>query len=284
MALEHRTVRKSNALVEASYRLSVFEQRIILSCITQLKRGETITDEVMYRVSASEIAEAAGITPQTAYEHLKAASARLFERRVTLYKTPEGTGKTKVLHTRWIQSCVYQQSEGCVEVRFGRDILPYLTELSAQFTKYKFGDVARMSSSHAIRLYELLVQWDYVGKREIEIDWLRAAFQLEGKYTSIKDFKRWVIEPAVEQVNKHSPISVEWDQKKTGRKVSHFIFRFHPKKNTKSLPKQNKQPAAKGWYGIPASVLLKNAREGESLEDCALRLLEERKRLANAES
>lgn len=50
--LECAMVYKSNSLVEASYRLSVAEQRILLACISQVRRGETITDEIMYSVSA----------------------------------------------------------------------------------------------------------------------------------------------------------------------------------------------------------------------------------------
>ncbi|MGG6549489.1 UNVERIFIED_CONTAM: replication initiation protein, partial [Prevotella sp. 15_C9] len=64
-------------------------------------------------------------------------------------------------------------------------MLPYLTELTKQFTKYALADVAKMDSTHAIRLYELLMQWDSIGQREIEIDQLRKWFQLEGRYPSI---------------------------------------------------------------------------------------------------
>ncbi|MBM1207283.1 replication initiation protein, partial [Pseudomonas fragi] len=49
-------VYKSNALVEAAYRLSVQEQRIVLACISQVKRSEPVTDEVMYSVTAEDIA------------------------------------------------------------------------------------------------------------------------------------------------------------------------------------------------------------------------------------
>lgn len=44
---ENPQVYKSNALIEASYRLSVAEQRIMLACISQVRRDEPITDEVL---------------------------------------------------------------------------------------------------------------------------------------------------------------------------------------------------------------------------------------------
>lgn len=278
MPLAKQTIRKSNALVEASYRLSVFEQRIILSCISRLKKDEKITDDVMYRVSATEIADASGIPYATAYKHLEEAAARLFERRVTLYEAPNGQGKIQVTHTRWVQTCKYVKTAGYVEVRFGKDVLPYLTELSVQFTKYYYSDVAKMSSAHAIRLYEILMQWRKAGFREVEIEWLRGVLQLDSKYPSIKDLKRWVIEPAVEQINRHSPLNVTWDQRKTGRRVSHFLFTF-TSKHTKLPKTEAKEKPKNSWYGIPIKILEQRIQPGESYEDCALRLLEENSKL-----
>lgn len=68
-----------------------------------------------------------------------------------------------------------------------------------------------------------------VGQREVDIEWLRDAFQLGDKYPAIKDFKRRVIDPAVTQINEHSPLWVQWDQRKTGRRVSHLVFIFGDK-------------------------------------------------------
>jgi plasmid replication initiation protein len=77
---------------------------------------------------------------------------------------------------------------------------------------------------------------------------------------------------------------VKWDQRKTGRRVSHFVFTFGEKarekpqkKSRKSQTQNAKQGSAPGGaiYGIPMSVIEKKARPGESYEDTALWLLEE---------
>jgi Initiator Replication protein len=51
---------KSNALAEAGYRLSIQEQRVILSALSQIGRDDIVTDEVMYTVTASSIAKLTG--------------------------------------------------------------------------------------------------------------------------------------------------------------------------------------------------------------------------------
>lgn len=276
MNLIHKTVRKSNALVEASYRLSVYEQRIILACISQIGRNDELTDQVSYRVSAAEIAKAAGVTPQAAYQRVREAAERLWKREVTITQSPNGGGLLKApTVVRWIQSrSEYSEGDAFVELQFSQKIIPYLTELSREYTKYKFGDVSQMSSGYAVRLYEMLVQWDGVGKREAEVAWLKESLQVGDKYPAMKDFKKWVLQPSVDQVNKHSPLNVEWTQRKTGRSVTHIIFSFslkEPKAAPKKIP-EDKKPHDRMLFGYRESVLTANARPGETFEMVAKRL------------
>ena len=83
-----------------------------------------------------------------------------------------------------------------------------------------------MTSTHAIRLYELLMQWGSVGERDVSIEWLKRQTQIEGKYTAIKDFKKSVIDVAVSQINEYTDLEVSYDQRKSGRTVTHLICLF----------------------------------------------------------
>lgn len=265
---------KSNALVEAAYRLSVQEQRIVLACISQVRRDEVVTDEVLYSVRAADLAQLSGTAIEAAYSELKAAALRLKRREVRLTQEPNGKGKKpKVMITGWVQTIFYIEGEGRVELRFTKDMLPYLTELTRQFTKYALADVAKMESTYAIRLYELLMQWDSLGTREIELEQLREWLQLEGRYPSIKDFKLRVLEPAVSQINEHSPLTVEWAQRKTGRKVTHLLFTFGPKKPTKAPRKATSEAQAKRkGVKLTDAEIARQARPGESWEAARSRL------------
>lgn len=280
--MDQLQVYKSNALIEAQYRLSVAEQRIMYACISQVRRDQPITDDVLYSISASELAEMSGTSTKQAYRELEKAALRLKRRDVRLIQEPNGQGrKRKVMITGWVQTIIYIEEEGRVELRLTKDMLPYLTNLTEQFTNFALKDVARMTSSHGQRLYELLIQWRSLGRREVSIDWLRNAFLLEGKYPALKDFKRRVLEPAVEQINEHSPLWVKWNQRKTGRRVSHLLFTFGEKpseKPVKARKARGKNGSATGAiYGIPRAVIETKARAGESYEDAALRLLQEAK-------
>lgn len=224
-------VYKSNALIQAAYSLTLAEQKIILSAITQVKRNEEITDEKLYMVTANALADMAGFEAKNEYRSLKMAVEKLWERTLTVHEQPNGKGPTtlKTRKMRWVQEAVYIENEGAIQLRFSKPILPYLTALSSEFSKYKLRYVADMKSRYGIRLYELLVQWRGTGEREIEMNWLRMTWQLEGKYKAIKDFKKYVLEPATRDINQHSDLWVTWGQRKTGRKVTHLQFKFGPK-------------------------------------------------------
>ena len=266
---------KSNHIIEASYRLSVAEQRVILSAITQVRRDQPkVTDEVLYSVTAADLAKHCGTDPKTAYRDLQSAAERLQTRRVTLHLEPDGiTIRSKRRRvTCWVQTVDYIDQEGRIELRFGKDILPYLTGLQSQFTRYALSDVAKMTSAHGMRLYELLVQWPG-GHREVALDDLRRWLQLEDRYPSIKDFKRRVLDPAVQQINEHSPLILTWTQRKTGRQVTHLVFDYAQKKRCQESGKAPTAAATKRKVGKYTDTgIARLARPGESWEAARTRL------------
>ncbi len=266
-------VYKSNSLVEAGYRLSVAEQRIILACISQVRRNEVVTDEVMYSVTAQDIAALSETDETTVYRDVQEAALRLKRREVRIEKEANSNARRKeVLICGWVQSIKYVEAEGRVCLRFNKDMLPYLTALTEQFTKYQLKAVAKMNSAYAIRLYELLVQWRDKGYREIELQWLREALQVGNKYPVLMDFKRRVIETAVAQINEHSDLKVSYGQRKTGRVVSHLEFTFSAKQ-----PRPEAKPAKAASTGrLSREEIEKLARPGESWEDARRRLNQQR--------
>lgn len=121
---------KSNALVEASYRLSLAEQRIVLACISQVRRDQPITNEVFYSVSISDIGDLVGTDSKSLYAELSKTARRLRRKDVTIALEPNGGGiKSMIMEASWVQTCVYVEREGRIKLRFNKDMLPYLAEL-----------------------------------------------------------------------------------------------------------------------------------------------------------
>lgn len=220
------TVKKDNALIAASYNFTLAEQRLILLAVAQ---GQDAVSD-MHQVTATAFADAYGVALPTAYENLKAAAMQLFERRFSwVEKTPQG--KTKHVHARWVSRVGYIDGFGHVEVRFSEDVLPLLAELQSRFTVYSLEQVANLTSTHAVRLYELLIAWRSTGKTPV---YPLAEFREQlgifpEEYPRMTDFKRRVLDAAIKQVNEHTDILAEYHQEKQGRSISGFSFTFTPK-------------------------------------------------------
>jgi plasmid replication initiation protein len=213
---------KSNQVIEASYQLSATEQRIVLAAISKIGRNATVTDEEIYRVTVEDIKKL-GIHEKTAYRDLKEGVNRLYDRSINLAIDEES------IKMRWVQSIRFLESRGVIGIRFTKEILPFISNLSREFTKYFLSDISGMNSAYAIRFYELLSQYRSIGKREIVVDDIRKMLELGKRYPLFADLKRWVIDTAIDQINQHSPIHVTYEQKKTGRKITHILFSFKQK-------------------------------------------------------
>jgi len=274
MHLKTSDIYKANSLVSASYRLSVQEQRILLACISQVdvKGGEEVTDDKMYSVKVSDIEQMIENSSKNMYLEIKNAALSLFERQLTLNSWPNGSGNRKVLVTRWVQSIEYDEKNGQVNLRFSKDITPYLTNLSSQYTKYSLKDVSKLSSAHAVRIFELMMQWKSTGKATYSIEDLRSILLLKDEYSKISDFKKRVLQIAEKQINTHTPYKLIIDQKKTGRKVTHFIFTFNLKDEAK--PKKIRKKPTKSDLKDP-KFLSKHGKPGEESSDVIRRLKEQ---------
>jgi plasmid replication initiation protein len=249
MGLKQELVVMSNRLVEASYRLDLVEHRIILLAVVQSRetgRGLNATDFVQITVK-DYIAHFSDADESYAYRQLKEASLSLYGRGFVLYDNHPKTGNPRINKKRWVQAVSY--SKGVIEIQFTNFIIPYITRLQSEFTSFRLEKIANMSSPYAIRLYEFLIQWGSVGKREIELAWIRKTLMIEDKYASIKDFKKYVIDVAISQINEFSDLTASYTQRKTGRIVTHLIFIFSqktpPERETKQeneVAEQAKQP------------------------------------------
>ena len=197
-----------------------------------------------------------GLDRSNAYRDMKSAVEKLYNRSIKI------DGEDSEM--RWIYRKEYVKNEGKITLYFSPEIIPYLSQLSEKFTAYKLKYVAQFKSSYSIRLYEILVQWASTGEREVKVDWLREIFQVEDKYKTIKDFKKYIIDPSVADINDHSNIWVKYGQRKSGRTITHFQFQF-------GLKGDGQKPAP-GRQQLTEEEIKQQARPGETRAAAIARL------------
>jgi len=213
------TVAKSNFLTEASYRITLQEQRLIISCLNIIDGRSEVPKNVT--ISASQYADNFGLTMKNAHRDLYNAAEKLYDRSIVV-KDPEQTTEF-----RWIQKkIVKNQGEGRVTMTFTDEILKYISQLKGHFTSYKIHCVSNLKSVYSMRLYELLIQFKTTGVRAIAVDQFKNLLGLEGMYSQFKFLKRDVINPAIKELNTKSNLEIELKTLTKGRKVASLIFNF----------------------------------------------------------
>lgn len=243
--MKKKVVVKDNALVQASYTLDIIEQRLILLAIAEAREtSHGITENSLLKIHASSYINTFNVESHTAYTVLRDASKNLFERYVTYHDINPKTGKDRSFHCRWVDKIGYEQKSGIVYLRFTQEIVPLITRLEANFTKYDLQQVSKLTSAYAIRLYELLIQWRSAGKTPFfNLSTFRQQLGVEEhQYKTMSNFKTNVLEYALEQVNKSTDISAKYQQHKKGRSISGFSFSFKLKKVANPHSKSKRYP------------------------------------------
>lgn len=235
---------KDNALIQASYTLDMVEQRLILLAIAEAREtGHGITENSLLEVHASSYINTFNVEKHTAYTVLREASKSLFDRYVTYHDLNPKTGKDRSFHCRWVDKIGYEQHSGIVFLRFTQDIVPLITRLEENFTKYELQQVSRLTSSYAIRLYELLIQWRFSGKTPVfDLLTFRQQVGVEAhQYKTMSNFKTYVLDFALKQVNELTDITAKYEQHKQGRSISGFSFSFKQKRTTSQSLEQKRE-------------------------------------------
>lgn len=223
---------KDNALINASYNLDLVEQRLILLAIVEARgSGRGINANDPLEVHAESYVNQFNVARQTAYQALKDACKDLFARQFS-YQEVNKRGNIENVLSRWVSEIRYIDDEATVKLIFAPAIVPLITRLEEQFTKYELQQISDLSSAYAVRLYELLIAWRSTGQTPvIELAEFRQKIGvLDDEYTRMGNFKDRVLNLAIAQVNEHTDINVKCEQHKKGRNISGFSFTFKQKK------------------------------------------------------
>ncbi|HDV0780465.1 replication initiation protein [Gallibacterium anatis] len=263
---ESLAVYKDNYLIEASYRLTLMEQRIMLYAISRLNPKEPQREHSFYVDELLRFFP--DIEPSSAYRALREAVYKLSERWVRT-EHPE-----YIKEFRWVSSRTYFKDEGRIDIAFTPEIMPYLSQLEKQFTKYQLKNISAFKGSYSIRLYELLTQYISTGNRTINLEDLRDWLKIEDKYPEFKEFNRCVIKPAIKEINDKSDLLVSVEPIKRGRTIYALKFTIRTKIKNTSKTEQKRPPFPhKNKYGKFVKLDKQNpgmssAEYGNYAKDC----------------
>lgn len=245
--MENDLVVKSNSLVESSYSLSVTEFRLlqmVFAEITKFDDSYGFLPNHEFRIHAKDYATVFGLDINGAYEVLQDATQRLFHRYFTYERVYAKPDKIELVHSRWVNKAAYSKMNGHIAMQLTPDVIDMVGKLKNCFTQYKIKQISNLTSMYALRLYELIMQWSSTKKTPIfEIFDFRAKLGVaESEYTRMYDFKKYVLDLAVKQINENTDILVKYEQHKNGRTIHGFSFNF-----VQVEKKDERDPNTRDW-------------------------------------
>jgi len=210
LADREQYVAKSNDLIRKSrYSLTAQQQKIILYIISKIKPDDDISTH--YILNIKELAEACGIKLTGTgyyYSDLKQDIKSLTKRDWAILD--DGTQLTM----SWLGDAKMVKGDTQIEVWFNENMKDYLFDLKKRYTLYRLEKVLVFKGKYAIRLYEILRS--NISKKDLDegmfedkdvtitIKEFRDLFDLKDKYTRWVDIDRYIVKPAIAEINEKS--------------------------------------------------------------------------------
>jgi len=208
--------------VEAKYKLTLNEHRLILILIAQIKPEDQEFKE--YFIKISDLQTLFEITDNGYYSKIKKVTENLLSKPLSI---PTQKGR---LLCNWISSAEYLDDEGYVKLCFDPKLKPYLLQLKSYFTAYGLDNLIRLKSVYSIRLYEILLkEYRYYGKKRFSFAFsvkeLKTMLGIEeSEYPFFNNFKVKVLEVAEKELKAKSNLYFEYKTIKTVRAITDIEF------------------------------------------------------------
>lgn len=226
-----KKVYKSNKLIEARYKLTLTEQKILLYAASQIDKF-TGDNSTILNMSVADFFMIAGLDEKSKNQkHIRKVAKDLKNKELSI-EQPDGGW----LDMNWLASSEYHPGKGIIELEFSQKMKPHLLLLKNKFSSYPLAEVMQLNSKYSIRLYELLIQWQYSSHKSLimKVDELRKKMGLEdNEYERFDNFELWVIKKSIKELNEVSNITIDYEKIRVGRSVDSIKFNFHKKDNEK---------------------------------------------------
>lgn len=231
-------VAKDNRLIQKSrYSLSLMENKALLYLISMIRPDDQ--PGKIYTFSCSEFQRLLNWSKEASYMNIKAMFQRLGD--VSMWIEGEVDGRPKDILVRYFHIVRLDQKSGYIDVSFHEDMLPYLlnlqkhlTEDGYYFSSYKLECISLMKHKYSIRIFELLRSYQYNNQKwtfengtgsEYDLQYRIAGTVIDPKtrqprsnipesWSNWAVFRRDVLDPAVEEINKYTDIVIAYKGKK----------------------------------------------------------------------
>ena len=119
-----------------------------------------------------------------------------------------------------------------VEINASDDALPLMFDFKSRYFTYELWNALQLKSVNQIRMYELLKQYEHLGKREIEVSELRELLGIsKNEYQRLERFRTKVLDSCQKALSENTDICFTYERGKVGERGKWLTIVFHIRKN-----------------------------------------------------
>ena len=214
---ENTNIVQANFLIENRPKFTKDETRLYLTIIGAVNKDDS--DFKPLEIPVSEFADLWGMDISAAYRKIKTALRGLVQKEFFIEGVNNKTGKKRFLSAAYLSMAAYEEGQGYATVEIAQSFKPYLIALKEKYTQYVLENIMSLTTVNAIRNYELLKQYESLGVRIFTVEEYKKALKIEDKYSLNADLRRYVLEPAVKEINQNTDIRVNYDLVGRGKKA-----------------------------------------------------------------
>lgn len=216
---------KGNILNEAALckKTTLVEYRILLVALSKIS---PLSSSLTVFFRAEEFCKLLELRRNGMYSYIKASSKNLASRTLTI----EDTLKKEALTLPWLSEIKYNES--FITITFNSRLKKHILEILTKggYTKYFIKNILHLDSLYAVRLYELLKQYQKIGIRKLSLDDLKLKLgAVKKSYGKMFSFRKYVLIPAKNRINVCTDIMFEYEEIKSGREVTDIKFYIQSK-------------------------------------------------------
>lgn len=120
-----------------------------------------------------------------------------------------------------------KKGSGFVSFVIHSDLVKAFLDFSKGYSQYQLETSLSLSTTYAMRLYEMVSLNEDLSKLKFKIDTLRDKFQTGDKYKNNVDFIRNIIDTSKKELDEKSPWTFDYSTIKEGRRIEYI--QFYPK-------------------------------------------------------
>ena len=230
---ETAIVEKRNVLNELrSNSMTLQELRLFSIYLSKINPSDKSTRVV--RFPLDDFRRIMGIGADMNVPHFKNAVRGILQKIVEV-PNESGSGYTAFQLFKRAKVEKNAQDEWYVEFDAHDEALPLMFEFKNRYFTYELWNALRLKSPNQVRMYEILKQYEGLGKRELAVTDLRELLGIGKKEysgrTGWSDFKKYVLDSCQQALKESTDISYTYERGKVGRGGKWITIIFHISKN-----------------------------------------------------